>query len=371
MKRKSALFLTMLLLFPLASLAQSSQKMVLTFRSLGSLTGIGAYGQMGVTIKTEGFAYMIPGPKGKFAGAGEIYVTLEYAYQDPGYVNIGPLKGEGPLDVVGEMEGKFLRFYFKHRDITCKGEIIVNAPAPLGIQKEPYEDSFDPHVLAPGEQPGVKIELKDGATQTVTIGPMSSIKGNQITSWKTDFTLNGVETWRVSVEGEEIDTTQSPIRNSKLKTKSKELPIAMKYKWKLAGNFSIIGKGSTREYYEGQILFANINSVIQFEHWDLYRVEKIPRKDGWEEQDFSGQPIGGKVIGNTVRLQWPEINVLDPYMGIPRKSYLGKVPHRANFSSAEFIGLISREELPLVDGQVVTAPKSDWLKYKITLTKLD
>lgn len=371
MKRKLALFLVILLLFPLVSFTQTGQRMVLTFRSQGATKVIGPYGPAGVSVKAEGYAHLIPGSKGKFTGTGEIYVTMDFDYKKTGAFSISQLKGEGSLEVVGETEGKYLRFYFKHRNIPCKGEIIINYPAPMGTQKEPYEDNFDPHVLAPGENPGAKIELKDGATGTFSFGPKSFGEGVQIMSWKTDFALDGAELWRIAVEGEEIDTTQSPIRNKKLQNKSKELPIAMQYKWMLIGEFVLIGKGSARQFYDGHVFSANITPAILFDHWDLYRIEKIKSADDWDEGDLTGQPIGGKVSGNTVQLKWPEFNALERYMCIPRKSYLGKVPHRPNFESKEFIGYISREKMPLVDGHVLTGGMSDWLKYKIRLIKLD
>jgi hypothetical protein len=371
MKRKFLWILVIFLIQPLATFAQGGQRMVLTLRSQGTMQVTGLYGPAGVTVRAEGYAYLVPGTQGKFAGSGNIYVTMDFNYPKTGVVSVSQLKGEGPLDVVGETEGKYLRFYFKHGNISCKGEIVVNAPAPMGTQKEPYEDNFDPHVIAPGVQPGAKIELKDGATGTFNFGPRSYAGGSQTASWKTDFTLDGAELWRVAVEGEEIDTTQSPIRNKRLQNKSKELPIAMQYKWKLIGEFALIGKGSARQYYEGQIFSANIDPVIRFDHWDLYRVEKMQRDDDWDQDDLMGQPIGGKVSGNTVQLKWPEFNALERYVCLPTKSYLGKVPHRPNFESREFIGYISREKLPLVNGQVVTGSQSNWLKYKITLTKLD
>jgi hypothetical protein len=351
--------------------AQSSQRMVLTFRSEGSMTVTGIYGPAGVKVRSEGYAYLIAGAKGKFTGAGNIYVTMEFNYPKTGIVNITPLKGEGSFAVVGETEGKFLRFYFKHGKIPCKGEIIAHAPAPVGTYKEPYEDYFDPHVLAPGEQPGVKIELKDGATETFTYGPENYAGGTQTASWKTDFTLDGAELWRVGIEGEEIDRAQPPIRNSRLKNENKELPVALKFKWKLIGEFTILGKGSAREYYDGLIFSALITYEILFDQQDLYKWERIPCKEAWEPEDLNGQRIDGKVRGNSVYLKWPEFDPTFCYALVPQKSYLGQLRPHKEFDSAEFIGYISREELPLVDGQVITGGMSDWLKYKITLTKIE
>lgn len=371
MNRKLIWLLVILMFYPLGLSAQGGQRMLLTFRSQGSMQVMGIYGPAGVTVKAEGFAYLIPGSQGKFTGKGTIYVTVDFNYPKTGAASVSQLKGEGNLEVVGKTEGKYLKFYFEHNDIPCKGEIVVNAPAPMGTVKEPYEDQFDPHVIAPGQEPGAKIELKDGATGTFRFGPESYVGGRQNVSWNTDFTLDGAEMWRVSVKGEEIDRTQSPIKNKRLKNESKELPIAMKYEWELAGEFTVIGKGSARQYYDGYVFSAVINPVFQFEHWDLYRIEKMQRADDWDQNDLVSQPIAGKVSGNSVQLRWPEFDAPEHYVCIPNKSYLGKVPYRPVFESKEFIGYISMEKLPLVDGQVVTGGMSDWLKYTIKLIKLD
>ena len=370
MKKKFTLLLWILLLFPLPSLGQSGQRMLLTVRSQGSMQTMGLYGPAGVTVKAEGYAYLLPGSRGKFTGTGQIFVTMDFNYPKTGYVGISQLKGEGQLNVVAETEGKYLRFYFKHYNIPCKGEIIINAPAPMGTMKEPYEDNFDPHVLAPGVQPGAKIELKDGATGTFNFGPKSYAGATQTASWKTDFTLDGIETWSVSISGEEIDTTQSPIKNSKLQTKNKELPVALKYKWKLIGEFSVIGKGGARQFYDGQIFSAQISNDVLFDHHDLYRWDETPCKESWNQEDLTAQAINGKVSGNSVQLKWPEFHPRLCYSLFPLKSYLGQLRPRKEFESAEFVGYISREKLPLVDGKVVTGGMSDWLKYRITLKKI-
>ena len=145
----------------------------------------------------------------------------------------------------------------------------------------------------------------------------------------------------------------------------------MQYTWRLIGEFSIIGKGNAREYYDGQVFSTDITPLLQFKHTDLYRAEKLQSKEVWEEGDLDGQPIEGKVSGNSVRLKWPEFHPKESYSFIPRKSYLGQLRPRVDFDSGEFLGYVSREDLPLVDGQVVTGSMLDWLKYKITLKKID
>jgi len=369
MVKKFLVFLGFLLIVSSWTFARSGQRMVLRFRSEGSMQVTGVYGPAGVTVKAEGHAYLVPGTQGKFTGAGVISVTMDFNYQKTGYVSISQLKGEGPLDVVGETEGKFLKFYFKHRNIPCKGEIVINAPAPMGTQKEPYEDNFDPHVLAPGVQPGAKIELRDSATGTFNFGPQSYAAGTQTASWKTDFTIHNLEQWNVVVEGEEIDNTQPPIKNKKLKTKSKELPVASKYHWKLTGEFFVIGEA--RQYYDGYVLSADIYAENVFDFYDLYRWSELESTEFWDAEDLINQTIGGKVGGNSVQLGWPKFIPKNSWSLAPRLSYLGQARYRRDFKSGEFIGYISKEKVPLVDGQVVIMSVPDWLKYRITLTKID
>jgi hypothetical protein len=371
MKKSFVFFLAILITFPFASFAQSGQKMILRFRSEGTMQALGIYGPAGVTIKAEGFAHLIPASQGKFTGDGVISVTMDFNYPETAAVSISQLKGEGPLEVVGEAEGKFLRFYFKHSSIPCKGEIVVNAPAPMGTQKEPYEDNFDPHVIAPGEEPGAKIELRDSAGTTFSFGPESYAGGRQNVSWTSDFTIHNLEQWNVVVEGEETDTTQPPIKNKKLKTKSKELPVALKYHWKLTGEFFIIGREEAREYYDGYVLSADIDTGIVFDFYDLYRWSEITSEELLMfGDDFVNQTIGGTVSGNNVQLRWPALTPKNVYSLAPRLSYLGNVRHRREFKSGEIIGYISSEKLPLADGHVVEKSVFDWLKYKISLKRI-
>jgi hypothetical protein len=370
MKKRFAFFLAISLIFPLGSFAQGGRKMILRFRSEGTMQAMGIYGQAGVTVKTEGFTHLIPGPQGKFTGDGVISVTMDFNHPKTGTMSISQLIGEGPLEVVGQKEGQFLRFYFKHGNIPCKGELVVNYPAPMGAQKEPYEDNFDPNTLAPGEQPGAKIELKNGAVETFSFGPKSYGGGRQNVSWTTDFTIHNLEQWSVVVEGEETDTTQPPIKNKKLKTEKKQLPVALKYHWKLTGEFFLIGSKEAREYYDGYVLSSKIYPEIVFDFYDLYRWSELPGED-WDEEDLINQTIGGKVSGNDVQLKWPSFTPKNSWSLAPRLSYLGQVRPQKNFKSGEFIGYISKEKIPLVDGQVVMMEVPTWLKYRITLKKLD
>ncbi len=364
MKKILALLLVLFLVTPLAAFAQGGRKLILRFRAEGTMQALGIYGPAGVTVKAEGQAFLDPEAQGKFTGKGDISVTMDFHYPKSGVVSISQLRGEGTLDVVGQAEGQFLRFYFKHGSIPCKGEIVVNYPAPMGTQKEPYEDQFDPNVVAPGEQPGVKIELRDGAGEEISFGPESYAGGKQIASWTSEFALHNVEQWNVVVKGEETDSTQPPIKNPKLKTKNKELPVAVKFEWELTGRFYIIG--DARQYYDGEVGHSVVTSGFVFEHDDLYRWSEIAGTDDLPTES----QINGKVSGNTVQLKWPKYTPHSVIAMAPKLSYLEPDRQRRSFKSGEFINYISREKLPLVDGQVTTGGASDWLKYKITLTRI-
>jgi hypothetical protein len=176
-----------------------------------------------------------------------------------------------------------------------------------------------------------------------------------------------VEQWKIVVKGEETDNMQPPIKNKKLKTQGKELPVAAKYEWDLTGEFYILGVEGAREYYEGRVLSSVITSGIVFDFDDLYRWNEIPDTETWDTEGT----IGGKVSGNIVQLQWPKFLPKSSYSFVPRLSYLGQERPRRNFKSGEFMGYLSSEKLPLVDGQIVINEVFDWLKYRITLKKIN
>jgi hypothetical protein len=368
MKKKLVLFLVILLLFPLALLAQSGQKMILRFIAEGTMQAMGIYGPAGVTIKAEGYAYLAPGTQGKFTGKGDISVTMDFNYQKTGYVSISQLKGYGQVEVVGKKEGKFLRFYFKPGSIPCKGEIIVNYPPPMGTQKEPYEDQFNPQVIAPEGNPEAKIEWRNSAGAELSYGPESYAGGAQNASWKSEFTIHNLEHWKIDVKGEETDSLQPPIKNPKLKTQSKELPVAGKFEWELTGEFYIIGVEGARQYHEGHIVSSVISSGVVFDFNDLYRPQELPGPENWDTEGT----IGGKMIGmgNTVQLQWPKFIAKSSFSFVPQLSYLGQERPRREFKSGDFMGYLSSEKLPLLDGLSSTMEVSDWLKYRITLKKI-
>jgi hypothetical protein len=319
-------------------------------------------GQAGWDTKVKGEAYLHAQPNGKFAGTGELSVIYELLHSPNPYFKYSAMKGRGSFLVRGIKEGKNLRFWFERGNIPAEGTLTVNMPHMS--ETKPNVVTFDPSTIAPGGpelERGVTIELRDGATGAIEVPGFG----------KTTFTLRGVELWRVNVIGEETDNVQPNIQNKKLRNESKELPIAMQFKWKLIGEFTVVGKGANRSFLNGQVFSALIDPVLLFEHHDLYRCESEVCSEEKNPDDLVGESIGGSVSGNSVHLKWPAFFPVECLLCRPQYLYLGGLPYHAKFGTKEFMEKISREELPLVDGSTVNGGILDWMKYTITLKKLD
>jgi len=349
------------LFFVTIASGQIKDELVLIVESKITLSPV-TPGQAGWETKAKGEAYLQAKSGGKFSGPGELSVTYDFLHAPNPYFKYSSMKGEGSFEVKGVKEGKNLRFWFEHGRIPVRGTLTVNIPPTS--KTEPHVQTFDPHTLAPGGpelERGVTIELRDGATATIEVPGVG----------KTTFTLHGIELWRVSIVGEETDKYQPNIQNEKLRNESKELPIAVKFDWKLVGEFTVIGSGSNRSYLNGQVFSIDVQPILIFDHDDLYRCESTECMDWTKEGALVGKSIGGTVTGNSVRLKWPDFFPVECLRCTPRKSYLGRIRYQQNFGTKEFTGAISREELPLVNGKVVRGGVSDWMQYSITLRKLD
>ncbi len=349
------------LFFAAVAFGQGNDNLVLIVESKITLKPV-APGQAGWETTAKGQAYLRALPKGKFTGTGELYVTYDFLHHPNPYFKYSTLKGHGSFNVRGIKEGKNLRFWFERGNIPVEGTLTVSL-AHLS-EKKPYVTTFDPHTLAPGGpelERGVTIELRDGASGAITIPG----------SGKTTFTLYGAELWRVSVVGEETDNLQPYIKNNKLRNDSKELPIAVQFKWKLVGEFTVIGKGSNRSFFDGRVFSVSVDPVFLFEHDDLYKCNSEDCQEKKNPNDLVGQFLGGTVSGNTVRIKWPEFFPVECILCRPKELYLGGIPYRAKFGKKEFIDRISREELALRDGHAINGGIQDWMKYTITLKKLN
>jgi hypothetical protein len=220
-------------------------------------------GQAGWETEAKGEVYLQTQPNGKFSGIGNMSVPYRLLVSPNPYFKYSTLKGQGNFVAKGKKEGKNLRFWFEHRNIPVKGALTISMPHMS--KREPYETMFDPYSLAPGDPlpgNGVMIELRDGATAAIDVPGAG----------KTDFSLYGVETWRVSVVGEETDNSRPYIQNPKLTSESKELPIAIRFHWNLVGEFTLAGRREGRRYLSGQIFFCNRRSCPSIRAWGPLQV---------------------------------------------------------------------------------------------------
>jgi hypothetical protein len=269
------------------------------------------------------------------------------------------MQGQGTFKVKAVKEGDKLRFVFEPGTIPVEGQLIVSMPHVSKTQ--PNVQQFDPSTLAGGEiasHGGVAIPMRDGATATIEVPGAA----------KTTFTLYGVEMWRATVVGAETDDTRPFIQNPKLTTPSKQLPIAMRFKWNLVADF-VVSKGGS--YLRGEVFSANVDQEFQFRHEDLYDCRLVPCAGADQPDVLVGQPLPGAVGGNSVRLKWPTYFPSACVVCYPKKTYLANIPYRQTFGTKEFTETISREELPLKDGAAVQGGVPDWMQYTITVKKLD
>ncbi|MBD3412850.1 MAG: hypothetical protein GF421_00265 [Candidatus Aminicenantes bacterium] len=341
-------------LFPVSG--QKNDQLVLMIESKIKLpsTGGGDYFQ-----KAKAEAYLQADSDGEFSGTGEMSVSYSPQVYSQ-YSKISEVKGQGTFIVKGVKKGKNLRFWIEHGHIPLKGTITTSTP--IGTEKKLYENTFDPASLAIGKletQSGVVIELRDGASTEI-------IHQNR---GKTFFTLYGVEFWRVNVVGQETDVLHPPIENPRL---DRKLPIAMTFKWDLVGELTIAGKGGNRRYLNGNVFSAKVVPVFEFEHWDLYKCEMLDYCSGRKDPDvLLGESIPGNVTGGSVHLTWPGFFPVECVLCTPAKSYLGKVPYREKFGTIEFLSAVSKKALPLINGKVVRGGIQDWMRFTVTLTKID
>ena len=353
--------------------AQSGEKLYLSFDSTLSMKTASPYGAVGIDIKSEGFVYLNPQKDGTFSGTGEIFITMTFLNSSNPAMSLSPLKGQGSIQAKAKKKGSYLNFWFEHGEIPCKGIMTLTYPPPIGTKKEEFVQNFDPHTLAQRSYDDsftyFDIELKDGAEKVVDYSSMPQTP--QAFSGKTTFYLAGIETWRISITGEEIDNLQPYIDNPFLKETLGKLPIAMKFNWNLVAEFSTLGKGASRSYYDGNIYSFDLDPGIIFQHNDLYRCTQEECEDS-PNKDFNGERINGNVSGNTVQLQWPQYVPLRCAVCVPLSiGKLGEKVYERTFKSSEFLPSLCLEKIPLQHGKVINRTKGDFLKYKITLIKVE
>jgi hypothetical protein len=88
---------------------------------------------------------------------------------------------------------------------------------------------------------------------------------------------------------------------------------------------------------------------------------------------MTGSTIEGALQGKHVKLTWAGSTAPRTRACVfckPLKSFLGKVPYKQEFGSGEFVYNLNKEVLPLQSGWTANRQVGDFLKYTITLTKI-
>jgi hypothetical protein len=178
------------------------------------------------------------------------------------------------------------------------------------------------------------------------------------------------ETWAVTVEGWEQNSTPPGIYNPALTIPDYVLPICVEYDWKLEADLVLKKLKGWRTFKKGTVRSADYKPKIQFDRPDLYdcNIVNCPGKDLLS--GISGAFLQGQVLEDTLSLKWPAFNPETCVKCTPKKKNLGKKVYQQTFESPEFLSKISGEVLPLKDGYAVERKISAWMRYRITLRRI-
>jgi hypothetical protein len=178
------------------------------------------------------------------------------------------------------------------------------------------------------------------------------------------------ERWRVRVEATELDDSRPRVEYKDPQTKEwKKLNIRVWFEWQLEGEFVLRRLKKRLDYKEGRVTKSSIIPNIDLPANDLYWCSAADCPNVKLVQ--AGDLILGRTIGRSVKLTWPRCPSATCVICTPRKSFLGKAPYRQQFGFNDFMRILSEEVLPLQNGFSKSGATADWLKYKITLMKMN
>ena len=178
------------------------------------------------------------------------------------------------------------------------------------------------------------------------------------------------ERWRVSVDAVELDDLRPKIEYKDPQTKElKKLDVRVWFEWRLEGEFVLRKFKKSLGYKEGRVTKAGILPKIEIPANDLYWCSTASCANVKLVQ--AGDLLMGITMGRSVKLTWPRCPSAACVTCTPRKSFLGKVPYRQQFGLNDFMRILSDEVLTLQNGFTKSGAQADWLKYKITLIKMN
>lgn len=228
-------------------------------------------------------------------------------------------------------------------------------------------------VTASVDVPVASKLTEDTYKDTITFTNTTNNKGN--TTRPADLTIGEEQKWQVFLTGYEIDEMDA---YWKITTKVRG---AIRFDYKLRGEFTIAKKKGKWQYKGGTITIADVGLSNLYEPLEAWMVKPLKCINCSLVQNLKGTPLAGFVEGNEVKLgwgtHWPK-TLVTAKIAIPCKP----MPKCADwgdrlFVSTEFFDRVNLVPLPLKhEGTVgpkkpIVSPQGlRWINYTYTLRRL-
>lgn len=204
-----------------------------------------------------------------------------------------------------------------------------------------------------------------------SIPPGDNYRQDGLVSVTIQFGEEEYQRWSIEIEGWERDATQPAIDYTDSAGVLKQIPVAVEYQWVLKGEFEIGKRKNTWNYKNGIITHADLGPDLMFNQQSPYTCDFTVCPDQTDIQNaLQGAPITGRAAQGRVQLGWPPYRPTTCVVCYPNVSYITTL-YQQQFGTGEFMRKISEESIPLQDGYSVTRTTHDWLRYTISLRRLN
>ncbi|MBN2408094.1 MAG: hypothetical protein JXE07_00030 [Candidatus Aminicenantes bacterium] len=236
--------------------------------------------------------------------------------------------------------------------------------------------------LGPGQSAAVTVSVNvpvadklEEDTVKDTLAFTNTTDGNGNTSRPAELTVGEEQDWQVFLTGYEIDE-MNPYWKITTKVRG-----AIRFDYKLRGEFTITKKKGKWQYKKGVITLADVGLSNLYEPLKVWLVKPLNCRNCSQVVNLKGTPLSGRVDGNEVRLFWgkkrPQVEV-EAKIVVPCTPMPDCAQWKSRlFISEEFMDRINDVFLPLKHEGVVTPPKpiispqgSRWISYTFILRRL-
>jgi hypothetical protein len=236
--------------------------------------------------------------------------------------------------------------------------------------------------LGPGQSAAVTVSVnvpaaekleEDTYKDTLTFTNTTNGKGN--TSRPAELTIGEEQDWQVFLTGYEIDE-MNPYWKITTKVRG-----AIRFDYKLRGEFTIAKKKGKWQYKKGVITLAEVGLSNLYEPLKVWLIKPLNCQNCSQVMNLKGTPLSGHVDGNEVKLHWGNQR---PRVEVEAKIVVPCTPmpdcaqwKQRLYISEEFLDRVNDVFLPLKHEGVVTPPEpivspqgSRWINYTFTLRRL-